>query len=128
MASDKDVDIVVGTKLLAAAFWMVPVSSKLLVGVTLIDPASNVLGLSTGKELEIDSRTVEDKIEFVDTTRDDSIWRTLEVTPLLSNNVVRKAAVEIIWLCLKAQSWSASLMEQSLWLPRKASAQMWLRH
>jgi hypothetical protein len=52
---------------------MVPVSSKLLVGVTLIDPASNVLGLSTGKELEIDSRTVEDKIEFVDTTRDDSI-------------------------------------------------------
>jgi hypothetical protein len=34
MTSDKDVDVDVGMKLLAAAVWLVPVSSKLLVGVT----------------------------------------------------------------------------------------------
>jgi hypothetical protein len=34
MTSDKDVDIDVGMKLLAAAVLLIPVSSKLLVGVT----------------------------------------------------------------------------------------------
>jgi hypothetical protein len=40
---------------------------------------------------------VGDTIEFVDATRDDSTWRTLEVTPLLGGNVVGETAVEMIW-------------------------------
>jgi len=34
VTSDKDVDIDVGMKLLVASVWLIPVSSKLLVGVT----------------------------------------------------------------------------------------------
>jgi hypothetical protein len=97
MTSDKDVDIDVGMELLAVAVWPIPVPSKLLVDAAWTDPASKVLGLSTGKRLEIDSRTVEDTIGFVDTTGDDCTLRMLEVTSLLGCNTVGETAVEIIW-------------------------------
>jgi hypothetical protein len=97
MTSDKDVDIDVGMELLVAAVWLIPLSSKLLVDGIWTDSASRLLVLSTGTKLGTDSRRVEDTIGIVETTRDDSTWRTLEVTSLLVGSVVGDTVVEIIW-------------------------------